>query len=220
MTAAPKIELPVEVALRGYSVSQATPLDGETDAFWEETSRCTGGKLRGTGPGHLGRSTGNNVGKGHLPAGIGDNLQRCGGIGTTEAAARVMVRRMGSYERASGGNSPRGGRRATTVPGNARGRAKEPWDLAVSARVKALGTDPGLPVHLMPERVCRTRPNRRGVCAPTLESPGCTAGRRRKARPPNRTRGIRPSGMTTGARGNVAGGRTANPPRGIAEDST
>ncbi len=40
-----------------------------------------------------------NVGKGHLPAGTDNNLQRLTGGGTTEAGKRVLVWRMSSYER-------------------------------------------------------------------------------------------------------------------------
>ena len=42
---------------------------------------CTRWTPRGTGPGDRARITGNNVGKGHLPAGACDNLRRFAGIG-------------------------------------------------------------------------------------------------------------------------------------------
>lgn len=76
----PRNNVPVEVALWGFPVSRAPGLLGEADASWVETSMCTRGELRGKGPGDRVRSTGNNVGKDHLPAGIGDNLRRQGGL--------------------------------------------------------------------------------------------------------------------------------------------
>ena len=42
---------------------------------WEETGKCTMATHRGKGPGMLRRIRGDNVGKGHLPAGAGSNLQ-------------------------------------------------------------------------------------------------------------------------------------------------
>jgi hypothetical protein len=54
---------------------------GEADASWEATSTCTGREPRGRGPDEWAQNTGNNVGKVHLPAGIGDNLHGRGGIG-------------------------------------------------------------------------------------------------------------------------------------------
>ena len=169
----------------------------------EETSKCTGRPPRGRGPGDQGRCAGNNVGKSHLPAGIGDNLQRPGGIGIPEATGRDLAWRMGSYERERGGNSPRGGRSATTawVTPTAVRRSPGTWRPRFLERVP--DTDPGQPVHRAAWRVCCQSRNRRGVCEPTLELPGGDAGRWRKARPPNRTRENRPSGMTTEASGNV-----------------
>lgn len=42
----------------------------------EETGRCTSTARRGMGPSIRGRTRGDNVGKGQLPAGAGSNLQR------------------------------------------------------------------------------------------------------------------------------------------------
>ena len=44
--------------------------------LWEETGKCTRGTHRGKGPGTWGKTCGDSVGKGHLPAGTGDNLLR------------------------------------------------------------------------------------------------------------------------------------------------
>ena len=48
----------------------------------EETGMCTSTTRRGRGPGIQGKICRDNVGKGHLPAGIGDNLQRLTDQGT------------------------------------------------------------------------------------------------------------------------------------------
>ena len=214
MTAVPKSNTPSKLHCGELPVSQSQHRAvGEADAFREETSKCTGGELRDTGPGDHTRNTGNNIGKDHLPAGTGDDLQRREGIGTTEAVARVLVWRMGSYERVRGRNDPRSGWNTTTTVGNAQCRAKEPWDLAAMVGKQVRDTVPGTPVNDTPWRVrCQSR-DWRGVCAPTLEPPSLDAGRWRKARPPNRTRETRPSGMTTEAAGTIGYGGIVKPPR-------
>jgi hypothetical protein len=72
---------------------------------------------------------------------------------------------------------------------------------------------------IQPVRVCArvepsSKPERSGVYVGQLLSFG-PSGKARwgKAKVANRTREIRPSGMKTGARGNVAHGGTVNPPR-------
>lgn len=72
----------MKLHLRGVSGEPIpTRAVGEADASREVTSMCTGGELPGRGPDERAQNTGNNVGKVHLPAGIGDNLQGRGGIG-------------------------------------------------------------------------------------------------------------------------------------------
>jgi len=44
--------------------------------LWEETGESTIGTHRGRGPGTQGKICRGNVGKGQLPAGTGNNLQR------------------------------------------------------------------------------------------------------------------------------------------------
>jgi hypothetical protein len=46
-----------------------------------------------------GKIRGDTAGKGQLPAGTDDNLQRLAGVRTTEADKRVLAWRMSSYER-------------------------------------------------------------------------------------------------------------------------
>ncbi len=62
--------------------------------FREETGTRTGATHRGMGPGMYQQTRRDNVGKGQLPAGTDNNLQRLAGVGTTEADKRVLVWRM------------------------------------------------------------------------------------------------------------------------------
>jgi hypothetical protein len=62
---------------------------GKADVLWEETGICTIESYRGKGPGTWGKTCGDNVGKGHLPAGTGDNLQRPAVY--IEGSGRVLV---------------------------------------------------------------------------------------------------------------------------------
>ena len=120
---------------------------------------------------------------------------------------------MGSDELERGGNASRGGRCATTdrVTPVAVQRSSGTWRSRCLERVP--DTDPGHPVPRAPWRVCCQSCCWRGACAPSLKLPSCSAGQRRKAKPPNRTREIRPSGMTTGAVGNVSNDGIVKPPR-------
>jgi hypothetical protein len=205
MTAVPKYKSSLKLHRGGSLTSRAHFAHlGETEASWEETSVCTGRESRDRGPGHLVRSTGNNIGKDHFPAGIGDNLQGPGGIGTTEAAGRDLVWRMSSYERGRGSNVPRGGQRATTVRARTRRRAKELWDWTVMISEQALGSEPGYTCVSLDHGESAVKVRSGTVYASQrLSFSGCDEGPWRIVQPPNRTRGIRPSGMTTGAPGTV-----------------
>jgi hypothetical protein len=67
---------------------------------WEEvTGTCTPTIRRGRGPGIQGQTRRDNVGKGHLPAGAGSNLQRPTAEAKAEGGGRVLVWRMSPYER-------------------------------------------------------------------------------------------------------------------------
>jgi hypothetical protein len=57
--------------------------------LWEETGKCTIGAHRDRGPGTYGKTCGDNVGKDHLPAGAGDNLQRPVVIVDTKTAGGI-----------------------------------------------------------------------------------------------------------------------------------
>ena len=88
--------------------------------------RCRAGRngrmhrsgCRGTGPGIQGKVRRDNVGKGPLPAGTGDNLQRPTGRGTTEVGGRDWVWRMSQYELRRMGNAVRGDARHLHRGGN------------------------------------------------------------------------------------------------------
>jgi hypothetical protein len=84
----------------------------------------------GYGSEHLHKGRRDNVGKGHLPAGTGDNLQRPRAQGESQGAGRVVVWRMSPYERRRGGNAPPGGPEAAparVTPGPGKGALGTRW---------------------------------------------------------------------------------------------
>ena len=83
------------------------------------------------GPGIQEQACGNNVGKDHLPAGTGDNLQRPIVEAKAEGAGRDLVRRMSPDERRRGGNAPRGGARRRAAGGDSRDGQRDSGHLAV-----------------------------------------------------------------------------------------
>ena len=78
---------------------------GKADVVREETSKCTSQDRRGTGPSIQEKIRRSNVGKGHLPAGTGNNLRRPIALGTTEGERRILVWPMSPYERRKPGNA-------------------------------------------------------------------------------------------------------------------
>lgn len=81
MTAAPKI-CPGLKSLTGILWDAEPLFNGRRPMLpWEEMGKCTREAHRGRGPSTWGKICRDNVGKDHLPAVIGDNLQRRGGIG-------------------------------------------------------------------------------------------------------------------------------------------
>jgi len=79
---------------------------GKADVVREETSKCTSPDRRGTGPSIQGKTRRSNVGKGHLPAGTDDNLQRPLRIRREpKSGRRDLVRRVSQYEQRREGNS-------------------------------------------------------------------------------------------------------------------
>ena len=64
----------------GLVGSRPGTVAGKADVLWEEMGMSTIEADRGKGPGTQGRISRDNAGKGHLPAGTNDNLQRPLGI--------------------------------------------------------------------------------------------------------------------------------------------
>ncbi len=95
-----------EVAERTIVASRPiAPLWGRPMLVGEETGKSTSPGHRSTSPSMQGKTRRDNVGKDHLPAGTGDNLQRPTARGTTEGGGRVMVWRMSPFERRRRGNA-------------------------------------------------------------------------------------------------------------------
>jgi hypothetical protein len=121
---------------------------------------------------------------------------------------------MSQYERRRRGNALPGGLRGHPRRGNtSRGQRG-------SRHLAGIGAAPvGTLSPIQPVRVCvrvepSSKPERSGVYAGQSLSFGLSGKARwGQAKVANRTREIRPSGMKTGARGNVAHGGTVNPPR-------
>ena len=79
-----------------------------------------------------------NVGKGPLPAGTGDNLQRPTGRGKTEVGGRDWVWRMSQYELRRMGNAVRGDARHLHRGGNADAVQRGSGHVAVPGWVQTL----------------------------------------------------------------------------------
>ena len=152
---------------------------------------------RGTDPGIQGKTRRDNVGKGHLPAGTGDNLQRPGRIRREpKTAGRDLVWRMSPYERRRSGNALRGGARRHPAAGNTHCRLRGSGHSVVPRH----RSDTVLRYRSSPKQG-RTRGQttvERGVCAPALKPPRTWEGPRAESRGQNRTREIRPSGIVGG----------------------
>ena len=148
---------------------------------------------------HKGRR--DNVGKGHRPAGTGDNLQRPRAQGASRGAGRGMVWRMSPYERRRGGNAPPGGleaapARVTPAPG--KGALGTRWPRQSGTHQTQSWVTRGL--H-RGEGAMQTPPRRGKGCASTAVSrrggrPALRNGVQNRGQ--NRTREIRPSGIVEG----------------------
>ncbi len=180
---------------------------------WEAIGTCTKGCHRGTGPGALRKIHRDNVGKNHLPAGAGSNLQRRAGLGNSEACERVVVRRMSQYELRRRGNSLPGGRPGCPEAGNACSSGKEALGLGGHADGEdTSGIGPsGSTVPLQCRRAELTRQTRsgRGVCAPALEPRrivGRSVGKCQAPQPESGKPTFRDDNGSSGKRGRRASG--------------
>jgi hypothetical protein len=196
---------------------------GEADAFREETGRSTGKDMAGYGSERLCKDCRDNVGKDHLPAGTGDNLQRLVYRGATKEDERDLVWRMSPFERRRRGNALREDPGDPPQWGNTPLRPRGSRYLAGSHLTPDRAQD-RIPVPGMERVEPRSKPHQSGAYARQRLSFGCCGkapwGHARAA---NRTREIRPSGMKAGASGNVtmgAGLRSAAKPAGIPPDPT
>jgi len=73
----PRKPFRAEVAIARFMwLADLFQLAGKAEVLWEETSTCTIGATGGMGSGIQGKIRGDNVGKNHLAAGTGNNLQR------------------------------------------------------------------------------------------------------------------------------------------------
>jgi hypothetical protein len=155
----------------------------------------------GYGSEHLHKGRRDNVGKGHLPAGAGGNLQRPCAQRVYRRRGEGMVWRMSPYERRRGGNAPPGGpeaapARVTPAPG--RGALGTRWPRQSGTHQTQSWVTRGL--H-RGEGARQTPPRRGEGCASTAVSraggrPALRNGVQNRGQ--NRTREIRPSGIVEG----------------------
>ena len=121
---------------------------------------------------------------------------------------------MSPYERRRRGNALRDGTRCRPLRGNASKRQRGSRRRADSDEMAERSIDSEQSDYQLVVVELRSKPGERGVyvCQRLSLSPPGKASQR-DARVANRTREIRPSGMKTGARGNVTHGETRNPIR-------
>jgi hypothetical protein len=123
MTAAPKNGSLIKLQYRDSSGSPSAFPRAQGRGQWGRKGQVHPLGTAGYGSKRLRKECRDNIGKGHLSAGTGDNLQRPRVRGKTIGQRRWMVWRMSPYER---------GRRSNVL----RGVAKAPWP---SARQRGSG---------------------------------------------------------------------------------
>lgn len=188
------------------------PFWGEAAALWEETSKCTTETSRGKGPSAHARIAEITSGRAMIQQGLVATCKDSNGIGKTEAFERRMVWHMSPYERRRRGKALRGDPGGHPRRGNASKGRRGSRHLAGTIMTPGRGIDRGQPGQGSSRVEPLGKRRMSGVCADQRLS----LGTRRKAqwgqaRVANRTREIRPSGMKTGASGNVAKGAGLRP---------
>jgi hypothetical protein len=192
---------------------------------WEVTDKCTSGIHRGRDPDTHRRTSGDNVGKGHCPAGADSNLLRPVEPDCIKVGRRVVVWRMSPDERGRAGNAAPGSQEVTHAAEARGGKgALGTWWATNGGHqrdsVPYEGDDPSS---------CRARGIIRGPVEAresALYSPFCEEGPLGtgplglSTMVANRTREIRPSGITTGAWGIVRKGSRIEAQREIAGSAT
>jgi len=165
---------------------------------------------RSTDPGIEGKTRRDNVGKDHLPAGAGSNLQRPGPIRQKPKwEGRVLVWRMSQYERRRRGNALRGRAGLAHGGGNTNVVQRGSGHLAVPGR--GPDSEPGQARNRSRDEPT-SKPRARGVYACqrfSLVARGKARGGKPRSEPDSGNPTVRDR---RGAWGNVADGGTRIPP--------
>ena len=104
----------VQKSLYGFCGNvDPVPYGGRPMFCREATGACTSRIHRGKGPDTQRRTSGDNVGKDHVPAGTDNNLRRLVEPDCIKVDKRIMVRRMSQYERGRAGNAAPGSQKVT-----------------------------------------------------------------------------------------------------------
>ncbi len=180
---------------RGFCSRRPTVGGGEGRCRTGRNGQVHRSGCRGMGPGIQGKVRRDNVGKDHLPAGAGSNLQGPAERGSTEGGGRDLVWRMSPYVRGRRGNALRGGARHRPGGGNTRAGQRGSGHLAVPGRVRTLSRG-----ALVLEVGTNSNANREGEgCMRVSASASSPMGRHSKeSQGQNRTREIRLSGIVGG----------------------
>ncbi len=214
MTAAPKCGLPTEVAVGALAVRRPDPHSGKAVVPGEATGRSTPGaagvgvQARGERSAEI--TSGRTISQQGLATTCKDRLTEA----WAEGSGRDLAWRMSLYERGRRGNALRGGARRLPEAGNT-GPSGE-GALGIWRFCDVVGRPDSEPVvrHYGAGDEPEDKPlTVRVYASQRLSQAVMREGRRGIARVTNRTREIRPSGMTMGACGNVDHGGTVNPPR-------
>ena len=214
MTAAPKCGLPTEVTVGAVAVHRPDPHSGKVVVPGEETGRCTPGAAGVEVQARRERSAETTSGRTISQQGLATTCKDPRAEAKAEGRGRVLVRRMSPYERGRRGNALRGGARRLPEADNTGLRAKGLSALGGPAQSCEVRTQS----RSWPRRGARDEPGDEPLMGGVYASQRLNLvvmreGRQGRARVANRTREIRPSGMTEGACGNVGHGGNVNPPR-------
>jgi hypothetical protein len=212
MVTASKFESAQKSLCRLLWNADPVPIRGRPMFCWEVTDKGTSGIHRGMDPDTHGKTSRDNVGKGHGPAGADSNLLRSVEPDCIKVGRRVVVWRMSLYERGRAGNAAPGSQEVTHAAEarGGKGALGTWWATNGGHRGDTVPNDGDIPLS------CRASGITRGhdeVCVSALyssfhgEDPLGTGPLGLGTMVANRTREIRPSGMTKGACGIVSYGR-------------
>ena len=185
----------------------------EAVVSWEETGECTRRTSRGMGPSTCTRNSETTSGRAISQQGLATTCKDPSARGTG-VGGRVLVWRMSPYERRRRGNALRDGTRCRSPRGDASKGQRGSRHRAGSDEVAERSIDSEQSDDRFVVVELRSKPGERGVYVGqrlSFRPPGKAS--QGNARVANRIREIRPSGMKTGARGNVTYGEPRNPTR-------